>query len=341
MGALRWILLLAGLLFLGILAAWESRRPRQGSPDGGTPERADRNEPTLGSLGVEHAAAEPLVLPPPAVRSRITPPPLIDLPPLEPELERVEPALEPAEPDVALDALEVDESPVVLEPVSAHAPVPVLEPVMAHAQEPAELLAASPQDVSVETVIETPPATDSEAVEPLGRPSTEFGEAPPTPAYTAPDEPPALIVEWPADHERHVITLRLVAVGEDRLPGRAVRQALAACGFVHGRFGIYHQPGLDGRALLSCASASKPGVFDPNNMDFQRYVGLSVFAVLPGPLPPVAALDHLLENCRELAARLNARLQDEQGTALDPNRLQALRSQVQALGATPQAEPAA
>ena len=48
MADLRWILLLAGLVFLAGLTAWELRRPRQGRRDHlGPPERS---EPELGRL---------------------------------------------------------------------------------------------------------------------------------------------------------------------------------------------------------------------------------------------------------------------------------------------------
>lgn len=157
-----------------------------------------------------------------------------------------------------------------------------------------------------------------------------------------PTELPPLIVEWPPENERHIIALRVVGSGEERLSGRSLRQALAACGFVHGRFGIFHQPGIDGRALLSAASLSKPGVFDPASMDFNRFTGLSLFAVVPGPLPAAAALDHLLDSAHDLASRLRGRVQDEQGLALDAVCMERLRRTVQSLPPEAmRAEPAA
>jgi FtsZ-interacting cell division protein ZipA len=151
-----------------------------------------------------------------------------------------------------------------------------------------------------------------------------------------------LIVEWPPEDQRHIISVRVVAANPERLSGRPLRQALAACGFVHGRFSIFHQPGADGRALISAANLSKPGVFDPVSMDFQRFRGLGLFTVLPGPLAPAAALDHLLDTASDLAERLQARLQDEHGEPLDEVRLQALARTVQNIstGAL-RAEPAA
>jgi hypothetical protein len=160
--------------------------------------------------------------------------------------------------------------------------------------------------------------------------------------------PPAILppervvrVQWPPDAQRCVLALRVVPTGEEPLAGRSVRQSLGACGFVHGALQIYHQPAEDGRALLSAASLRNPGTLDPATMDFQRFAGLSLFAVLPGPLAASAALDHLLHTARDLAQRLNARLQDEHGAPLDAARLESLRRTAQGLsGPAAPAEPA-
>jgi len=106
------------------------------------------------------------------------------------------------------------------------------------------------------------------------------------------------IVEWPADDERRVVTVRLVAPLPERLAGRTLRLALASEGFVLGKFSIFHKPDNDGRAVLSAASLSKPGTFDTETMDSQRYGGLSLFAVLPGPKPPLKAFEDLLATAK-------------------------------------------
>jgi cell division protein ZipA len=98
---------------------------------------------------------------------------------------------------------------------------------------------------------------------------------------------------------------------------------------VHGPYRIYHQPAADGRALLSCANLTTPGDFDPLTLDFQRLTGLSMFCVLPGPLPPSAALEHLLETADDLAQRLRAELADERGAPLDAARVATLRAVAQ------------
>jgi hypothetical protein len=152
------------------------------------------------------------------------------------------------------------------------------------------------------------------------------------PAFTLPDvavvtEP---IVEWPPDELRRVVALRLVAPPPERLAGRALRLALAAEGFVIGKFSIFHKPDDSGRAVLSAASLSKPGTFDLGTMDTQRFGGLSLFAVLPGPKAPTQTFDELLATARNLNERLQGALQDERGGPLTPTRIASLRETVSA-----------
>jgi cell division protein ZipA len=116
-----------------------------------------------------------------------------------------------------------------------------------------------------------------------------------------------------------------VAPPPDRLAGRALRLALASEGFVLGKFQIFHKPDDQGRAVLSAANLSKPGTFDLATMDVQRFGGLSLFVVLPGPKPPLKAFDELLSTARNLNERLQGALQDERGGPLTPTRIATLR----------------
>ena len=152
-------------------------------------------------------------------------------------------------------------------------------------------------------------------------------ERPRPPPFTPADITPAAepIVEWPPDDQRRVVALRLVAPPPDRLAGRALRLALASEGFVLGKFQIFHKPDDQGRAVLSAANLSKPGTFDIATMDVQRFGGLSLFVVLPGPKPPLKAFDELLSTARNLNERLQGALQDERGGPLTPTRIATLR----------------
>ncbi|HUN26260.1 MAG TPA: cell division protein ZipA C-terminal FtsZ-binding domain-containing protein [Steroidobacteraceae bacterium] len=149
-------------------------------------------------------------------------------------------------------------------------------------------------------------------------PQARFSAAP------AREGPSAPIVAWPDESVRRIVALRVIAPGE-RFAGRSVRQALAAEGFVLGKFAIFHRAGPDGRAVVSAASLTKPGTFDPDSIDMQRFGGLNLFAVLPGPLPGPHAFDELLAAARGLSNRLEGALQDERGEPLTPLRAAALR----------------
>jgi FtsZ-interacting cell division protein ZipA len=130
------------------------------------------------------------------------------------------------------------------------------------------------------------------------------------PQDQSPGAPP-LIVAWPAEDQRSIVTLRVLPAGVDRLAGRALRLALTACGFRHGQFGIFHLPGEDGHVVLSAASLVRPGTLDPAAMDQQRYSGVNLFAVLPGSMSADLTLQQLGQVALELAERVGGLVQDE------------------------------
>ncbi len=55
---------------------------------------------------------------------------------------------------------------------------------------------------------------------------------------------------------------------------------------------------------------------------------MSLFAVLPGPLEPLPAVDALLATARDLARELSGTVQDAAGMPLSPQRTAALREDV-------------
>jgi cell division protein ZipA len=135
-------------------------------------------------------------------------------------------------------------------------------------------------------------------------------------------------VDWPPDAQRRVVALRLVAPQAERFAGRSLRQALAAEGFVLGRFDIFHKGDEERRAILSAASLTQPGTFDAATMDSQHFPGLSLFAVLPGPKSPPEAFEELVSTARSLNDRLCGVLQDEGGTPLTPARIASLKARL-------------
>ncbi|HEU4778607.1 MAG TPA: cell division protein ZipA C-terminal FtsZ-binding domain-containing protein [Steroidobacteraceae bacterium] len=141
----------------------------------------------------------------------------------------------------------------------------------------------------------------------------------------APVVGPQLVLAWPNETERRIVTLRVIPRVEPRFPGRSVRQAFSAAGFWHGPLDIYHLPDESGRVVVSAAALAQPGTFDPSIMDSQRFSGLNLFAVLPGPKPERETFDELVHAARQLAERLDGTLADQHGEELTPQRIARLR----------------
>jgi cell division protein ZipA len=237
-----------------------------------------------------------------------------------------------------------------LEPTRTHEPplqlpeMRAVEPLTSRALPTVELPQDIPEDIGEFPVLE--PAPPAAVAERAGEPDFEVAAAAPAPAEGpveagldvspesalsgesyAPDAA-APLVDWPPDEERRIVALRLVATQPERFAGRSLRQALAAEGFVLGRFDIFHKPGDTQRAILSAASLTRPGTFDAQTMDSQHFGGLSLFAVLPGPMSPPEAFEELVSTARNLNDRLCGVLQDEGGTPLTPARIASLRERL-------------
>ena len=334
MSELRWALLILGVLFIVALTFWERRRPRQASgafgrrppQESGTesPPRAVR-EPPL-TLPEMHAH-EPLAA--------------AQLPVVETSEETGLPVLEPAadafadhphggnsghefvpqEPPLEAHARRIEEEDTIDD-------LPIIVMSAEHAD--AEHADAEHRDAGHGNAGHAVEYADADY--PVETDAISPASGPPVLREALPELPPAaqLVVDWPEEHERRILALRLVAPQRERFAGRSLRQALAAEGFLLGQFAIFHKPDDDHRAVLSAASLTRPGTFDMETMDSQHYGGLSLFAVLPGPKPARQAFDELVFAARNLNERLHGVLQDEQGTPLTPARIEQLREQFRA-----------
>ena len=140
-------------------------------------------------------------------------------------------------------------------------------------------------------------------------------------------EPPVEPERRPAPEEK-IVTLRLAAPPLERFDGRALLEALRAAGFEHGKFAIFHKLAPGGATLCSAASLVEPGTFDLGRIESQRFPGISLFAVLPGPMEAGATLEAMLGIARDLASRLRGVLQDERGAPLSTQKLADMRAAV-------------
>ena len=339
---LRWTLLIIGVVFIVALAWWERRRPRQAR---GAREQATAREPA-GEAAPRLVRDPPLTLPEMHARERID---ARGLPVVEP-LRAVPVVEEPtaaAEERAAEEIAAADADEGVTGRTAAENEALVERQELAEAWEAAPMLDNNPArevapaaDEALEDAGDTDIASDASGEEPPGEePHTTAASARRTaptaralPRERLPElpatEPP--VVDWPADEERRILAVRLVAPMTERFAGRSLRQALAAEGFMLGQFAIFHKPDDERRAMLSAASLTRPGTFDMETMDSQHYGGLSLFAVLPGPRSPPQVFDELVFAARNLNERLHGVLQDEHGTPLTPARIAQLREQLRA-----------
>jgi cell division protein ZipA len=127
---------------------------------------------------------------------------------------------------------------------------------------------------------------------------------------------------------QRIVTVRVCAVGETRWPGVDLLAALELHGLAFGRYQVFHRKHVDGRSLFCVASLVEPGTFDVAEMPVQEFRGVTLFAVLPGPIVPLETVDELLRTARGLAEELSGTVQDAKGMPLSPQRAAAVREDV-------------
>ena len=126
---------------------------------------------------------------------------------------------------------------------------------------------------------------------------------------------------------QRIVALRLIC-DRGRWPGREVTDSLQAEGLVFGKYSIFHRERDDGKSIFFVASMVEPGSFDLDGIDQQSFPGISIFAVIPGPVDAPTTFDLMLASGRRLAERLGGHLQDEQGSTLTAQRILNLREEL-------------
>lgn len=128
---------------------------------------------------------------------------------------------------------------------------------------------------------------------------------------------------------QRIVTLRVCALEETRWSGMTLLAALNDHGLAHGRYQVFHRKHSDGRTLFCAASLVEPGTFNLAQMPSEEYRGLTLFAVLPGPIDAVQTVDALIDTASALAQTLNGEIQDSKGRPLSPEAADALRDDVE------------
>jgi cell division protein ZipA len=118
-----------------------------------------------------------------------------------------------------------------------------------------------------------------------------------------------------------------LSAGSIKFAGGELARLFAENALSHGKYGIYHRL-EDDRSVFSVASMVEPGTFDPNTLAESEFAGITMFAVLPGPIDALAAVDEMVAVGRRFESALGATLQDERGNPLTPRLVVRLRSEV-------------
>ncbi|MCP5472260.1 MAG: hypothetical protein H7A18_09330 [Sinobacteraceae bacterium] len=315
MTELRWALLLAGILFVAGLVFWELRKRRARDA-----ERAGAAQSGGGGSSRELPPAAPSRAPEVSAKPAVRAEPAFSMP-----------ELSPREPLRDLPVVEIDPQ-ATTDPRVGDLPVINMDagssPVMSSPQRATQT--AEPVDKGATTHgVEAESAPDSEEAaaqsaalaepDPVERASAWLADSVPN------ELPPSVVLDWPPEEQRRIIALRVVPRSGERFTGSALRQALIGEGFIHGELDIYHKPAGDGRAMISAASLTRPGTFDPKTIDGLLFAGLNLFAVLPGPLSPRDTFERLLRVARTLAQRLRGEVFDGRGQTLTDTRVVELR----------------
>jgi cell division protein ZipA len=290
MAELRWILLGAGLALIAGLYLWGTRAGRR-------------------SAATERS------------RAVVYEPPHVDFPEpahLEPEIgfDDIEERESLARADAALDRY--DEVPETLDESGRWR----REPKLGHPVGTAEETEASLEDAPLEDALlegEFPAGTEPEVAEPDLEPDQG------TPAVEPVDEESQTSV---AARAQRIVAFRVTAPLPSRFEGSLLHEAILAEGFEFGRYDIFHRLDSAGRPLISLANLREPGTFEPSTMAGAAFPGVTVFAVLPGPVTGQRALDELVSAGRGLAGRLGGILQDDRGAPLGAQRVAQLREEL-------------
>jgi cell division protein ZipA len=195
--------------------------------------------------------------------------------------------------------------------------VPVLDGPMMVSADPAPVLASGAAVPSMSAA----PAPAAAAVLVRGRVPTLLPESPDR-SSAAPAQAPN------ASEQQKIVTVRVCAPGEARWSGATLLSALELHGLAYGRYQVFHRRHVDGRSLFCVASLIEPGTFDVARMSTEEFRGVTLFAVLPGPVEPLLTVDELLGAARGLAQELSGMVQDNKGMPLSPQRAAALRDDV-------------
>jgi cell division protein ZipA len=104
---------------------------------------------------------------------------------------------------------------------------------------------------------------------------------------------------------------------QDEFNGQYLLESLVTCGFQFGAMDIFHyMDDSSNEPIFSLVNAVEPGTFDPNTMDQLLTPGVCVFIKLHELDDPVVGFKQMIETVKQLAAELDAVIQDSKHNSI-------------------------
>lgn len=164
------------------------------------------------------------------------------------------------------------------------------------------------------------------------QPGSAGGTQEPRPEAGAQTDAPEEVGLDSFDPDQQKIIVLHVMGPETGLPGDRLRSILESERCRHGQYNIFHRAerGEDGRPglVFSIADLVEPGEFDLTEMDASHYRGVTLFAVLPGPLPGTQAFRTMLNTASRIAEELEGEVRDELRNPLSHQRATHIEEEV-------------
>jgi cell division protein ZipA len=247
------------------------------------------------------------------------------------QLREMTPSVEPSRPEAAARAPETETETETETEAEAETEwgVPPFEPLSIHTRDYEHVpVLDGPMMVSADPAPRFTPGAAAPSMSAVAPAAPLIGRVP-TLLPESTDRSSTAPVQTPnASEQQKIVTVRVCAPGEVRWSGATLLSALELHGLAYGRYQVFHRRHVDGRSLFCVASLIEPGTFDVARMSTEEFRGITLFAVLPGPVEPLLTVDELLGAARGLAQELSGMVQDNKGVPLSPQRAAALRDDV-------------
>lgn len=171
----------------------------------------------------------------------------------------------------------------------------------------------------------------------------DFLDDMPSVRATEPDEPasgtqdPAAAfdenddAETPAPPETLIVLNILPVAPGDSFPGADLLDVFDRAGLEYGQFDVFHRVNETSegpRSVFSVASATEPGSFDITTMADERFRGLTLFMVLPGPVRGVDGFADMLATARRIAEQIRGEVKDRNRSTLTRQTAHHIREEI-------------